>query len=80
MLHTKMHKSRMAIMVKQLMLVGAECIFCYAYVSVIQKLAEETAERILATTGQENTIKHNRRINEQFYFRLQQKADFANIK
>lgn len=54
----------MAIMVKQLMLVGAECIFCYAYVSVIQKLAEETAERI----------------NEQFYFRLQQKADFANIK
>lgn len=80
MLHTKMHKSRMAIMVKQLMLVGAECIFCYAYVSVIQKLAEETAERILATTGQENTIKPNRRINEQFYFRLQQKADFANIK
>lgn len=64
MLHTKMHKSRMAIMVKQLMLVGAECIFCYAYVSVIQKLTEETAERI----------------NEQFYFRLQQKADFANIK
>ena len=61
MLHTKMHKSRMTIMVKQLMLVGAECIFCYAYVSVIQKLAEETAERILATTGQENTIKPNRR-------------------
>lgn len=47
MLHTKMHKSRMTIMVKQLMLVGAECIFCYAYVSVIQKLARETAERIL---------------------------------
>ena len=61
MLHTKMHKSRMAIMVKQLMLVGAECVFCYAYVNVIQKLAEETAERILATTGQENTIKPNRR-------------------
>ena len=61
MLHTKMHKSRMAIMVKQLMLVGAECIFCYAYVSVMQKLAEETAERILATTGQENTIRSNRR-------------------
>lgn len=56
-----MHKSRMAIMVKQLMLVGAECIFYYAYISVIQKLAEETAERILATTGQENTIKPNRR-------------------
>lgn len=56
-----MHKSRMAIMVKQLMLVGAECIFCYAYVSVMQKLAEETAERILATTGQENTIMSNRR-------------------
>ena len=56
-----MHKSRMAIMVKQLMLVGAECIFCYAYVSVMQKLAEETAERILAMTGQENTIKPNRR-------------------
>lgn len=56
-----MHKSRMAIMVKRLMLVGAECIFCYAYVSVIQKLAEETAERILATTGQENIIKPNRR-------------------
>lgn len=51
----------MAIMIKQLMLVGAECMFCYAYVSVIQKLAEETAERILATTGQENTIKPNRR-------------------
>ena len=61
MLHAKMHKSRMAIMVKQLMLVGAECIFCYAYVSVMQKLAEETAERILATTGQENTIRSNRR-------------------
>lgn len=56
-----MHKSRMAIMVKQLMLVGAECIFCYAYVSVIQKLAEETAERILVMTGQENTIMSNRR-------------------
>lgn len=61
MLHTKMHKSRMAIMIKQLMLVGAECIFCYAYVSVMQKLAEETAERILATTGQENTIRPNSR-------------------
>ena len=61
MLHTKMHKSRMAIMVKQLMLVGAECIFCYAYVSVVQELTEEMAERILATTGQENTIKPNRR-------------------
>lgn len=56
-----MYNSRMAIMVKQLMLVGAECIFCYAYVSVIQKLAEETAERILAMTGQENTIRPNRR-------------------
>lgn len=56
-----MHKSRMAIMVKQLMLVGAECIFCYAYVSAMQKLAEETAERILAMTGQENTIRSNRR-------------------
>lgn len=56
-----MHKSRMAIMVKQLMLVGAECIFCYAYISVMQKLAEETAERILAMTGQENTIRPNRR-------------------
>lgn len=56
-----MHKSRMAIMVKQLMLVGAECIFCYAYVSVIQKLARETAERILVMTGQENTIMSNRR-------------------
>ena len=61
MLHTKMHKSRMAIMVKQLISIGAECIFCYAYVSVMQKLAEETAERILATTGQENTIRPNRR-------------------
>lgn len=61
MLHTKMHKSRMAIMVKQLMLVGAECIFCYAYVSAMQKLARETAERILVMTGQENTIMSNRR-------------------
>ena len=41
MLHTKMHKSRMAIMVKQLIPIGAERIFCYAYVSVMQKLAEE---------------------------------------
>lgn len=56
-----MHKSRMAIMVKQLMLVGAECIFCYAYVSAMQKLARETAERILVMTGQENTIRSNRR-------------------
>lgn len=61
MLHTRIHKSRMAIMVKQLIPVGAECIFCYAYVSVMQKLAEKTAERILATTGQENTIRPNRR-------------------
>lgn len=61
MLHTKMHKSRMAIMIKQLMLVGAECIFCYACVSVIQKLAGETAERILAAAGQENTIRPNGR-------------------
>lgn len=61
MLHTKMHKSRMAIMVKQLIPIGAERIFCYAYVSVMQKLAEETAERILATTRQENTIRPNRR-------------------
>lgn len=51
MLHTKIHKSRMAIMVKQLIPIGAECIFCYACVSAMQKLAEETAERILATTG-----------------------------
>lgn len=51
----------MAIMVKQLMLVGAECIFCYAYANVMWKLAGETAERILAMTGQENTIKPNRR-------------------
>lgn len=56
-----MHKSRMAIVIKQLMLVGAEYIFCYAYISVMQKLAGETAERILAMTGQENTIKPNRR-------------------
>ena len=56
-----MYKSRMAIMVKQLIPVDAKCIFCYAYVSVMQKLAEETAERILATTGQENTIRPNRR-------------------
>ena len=56
-----MHKSRMAIMVKQLIPIGAECIFYYAYVSVMQKLAGETAERILATTGQENTIRPNRR-------------------
>ena len=61
MLHTRIHKSRMAIMVKQLIPVGAERIFCYAYISVMQKLAEETAERILATTGQENTIRPNRR-------------------
>ena len=65
MLHTKMHKSRMAIMVKQLMLVGAECIFCYAYVSVMQKLAEETAERISATIGQENITRPNERNVEQ---------------
>lgn len=56
-----MHKSRMAIMVKQLIPIGAECIFCYAYVSVMQKLAEETAERILATTGQENITRPNER-------------------
>lgn len=56
-----MHKSRMAIMVKQLIPIGAECIFCYAYVSVMQKLAGETAERILVTTEQENIIRHNRR-------------------
>lgn len=61
MLHTKMHKSRMAIMVKQLIPIGAECIFCYAYVSAMQKLARETAERILVMTGQENTIMSNRR-------------------
>lgn len=65
MLHTKMHKSRMAIMVKQLIPIGAECIFCYAYVSVMQKLAEETAERISATIGQENITRPNERNVEQ---------------
>lgn len=56
-----MHKSRMAIVIKQFIPIGAECIFCYAYVNVMWKLAGETAERILATTGQENTIRPNGR-------------------
>lgn len=80
----------MAIMIKQLM---PECTSCVARVhsglcsncphwtpSVVQELTGEMAERISATIGQEKYHKHNRRINEQFYFRLQQKADFANIK
>ena len=68
MLHTRTHKSRMAIMIKQLM---PECTSCVARVhsglcsncphwtpSVVQELTEEMAERISATIGQEN-IRHD---------------------
>lgn len=75
MLHTRIHKSRMAIMIKQLM---PECTSCVARVhnglcsncphwtpSVVQELTEEMAERISATIGQENITRPNERNVEQ---------------
>ena len=73
MLHTRIHKSRMAIMIKQLM---PECTSCVARVhsglcgncphwtpSVVQELTEEMAERISVTIGQENITRPNERIS-----------------
>ena len=70
MLHTRTHKSRMAIMIKQLM---PECTSRVARVysglcgncphwtpSVVQELTEEMAERISATIGQENITRPQR--------------------
>ena len=71
MLHTRTHKSRMAIMIKQLM---PECTSCVAHcaqwtmqqlstldpLSVAQELTEEMAERISATIGQENITRPQR--------------------
>lgn len=64
MLHTRTHKSRMAIMIKQLM---PECTSCVARVhsglcsncphwtpSVIQELTEEMAERISQGSNERN--------------------------
>lgn len=75
MLHTRTHKSRMAIMIKQLM---PECTSRVARVhsglcsncphwtpSVVQELTEEMAERISATIGQENIARPNERNVEQ---------------
>lgn len=72
MLHTRTHKSRMAIMIKQLM---PECTSCVARVhsglcsnwtpNVVQELTEEMAERISATIGQENITRPNERNVEQ---------------
>ena len=75
MLHTRTHKSRMAIMIKQLM---PECTSCVACVhsglcsncppwtpGVVQELTEEMAERISATIGQENITRPNERNVEQ---------------
>lgn len=70
MLHTRTHKSRMVIMIKQLM---PECTSCVTRVhsglcsncphwtpSVVQELTEEMAERISATIGQENITRPQR--------------------
>lgn len=77
MLHTRIHKSRMAVIIKQLM---PECTSCVARgpmwtmqqlstldppQSVIQELTEEMAERISATIGQENITRPNERNVEQ---------------
>lgn len=78
MLHTRTHKSRMAIMIKQLMSGYTGCTSCVARVhsglcsncphwtpSVVQELTEEMAERISATIGQENITRPNERNVEQ---------------
>lgn len=75
MLHTRTHKSRMAIKNERLM---PECTSCVARVhsglcsncphwtpSVVQELTEEMAERISATIGQENITSPNKRNVEQ---------------
>ena len=75
MLHTRTYKSRMVVMIKQLM---PECTSCVARVhsglcgncphwtpSVVQELTEEMAERISATIGQENITRPNERNVEQ---------------
>ena len=72
MLYTRIYKSRMTIMIKQLMLKCTSCVACCAHElhsgrpalnlrSVVQELTEEMAERIFATIGQENIIKSGKR-------------------
>ena len=71
MLRTRTHKSRMAVMIKQLM---PECISCVARMrsglcsdcphwapGAVQELTEEMAERISATIGQENIARPDER-------------------
>lgn len=80
MLHTRTHESRMAIMIKQLMIkqLMPECTSCVARVrsglcsncphwtpSAVQELTEEMAERISATIGQENITRPDERNVEQ---------------
>lgn len=75
MLHTRTHKSRMAIKNERLMSGYTECIGCkherlcdicpYWTPSVVQELTEEMAERISAAIGQENITRLNERNVEQ---------------
>lgn len=71
MLHTRTHKSRMAIMIKQLM---PECTSCVARVHSglcsncphwDDQSGTKMAERISATIGQENITRPNERNVEQ---------------
>ena len=72
MLHTRAHKSRMVIMIKQLM---PECTSCVARVHsglcsncaqwTMQQSGTKMAERISATIGQENITRPNERNVEQ---------------
>jgi hypothetical protein len=75
MLHTRTHKSRIVIMIKQLMPESTSCVarvhsgLCsncpHWTLSVVQKLTEEMAERISAAIGQENITRPNERNVEQ---------------
>lgn len=75
MLHTRTHKSRMAVMIKQLIHSGISCVArvhsglcsnCPHWTpGVVQELTEEMAERISATIGQENITRPNERNVEQ---------------
>ena len=71
MLHTRIHKSRMVVMIKQLMPECTGCAACvrsglcgscpYWTLSAVQELTEEMAERISATIGQENITRPGER-------------------
>lgn len=72
MLHTRTHKSRMALWVRQFELEYSNCVghvhsgLCIECPYWSSALVVKLAERISATTGQENGQENNRRNVEQF--------------